>query len=168
MLTIISVIGNIFDDKKLMTKFKQMESKKRCERLKIVRLELERSRIRKKTDLGTDIGLILDSGTRLHHGDVIVSNLKKFIIIEQLPEKVISIRIKKLKKNPTGLVTLGHIIGNRHKPIVISDDVLYFPIQAYSEVEIFKKLLVGVMNNLEIEVGEQIFQPQHGMYMHEH
>ncbi len=168
MLTIISVIGNIFDDKKLMTKFKQMESKKRCERLKIARLELERSRIRKKTDLGTDIGLILDSGTRLHHGDVIVSNLKKFIIIEQLPEKVISIRIKKLKKNPTGLVTLGHIIGNRHKPIVISDDVLYFPIQAYSEVEIFKKLLVGVMNNLEIEVGEQIFQPQHGMYMHEH
>ncbi len=168
MLTITSIIGNIFDDKKLMTKFKQMESRKRCQRLKISRLELERSRIRKKTDLGTDIGLILDSGTRLHHGDVIVSNLKKFIIIEQLPEKVISIRIRELKKNPTGLVTLGHIIGNRHKPIVINDDVLYFPVQAYSEVEIFKKLLVGVMNNLEIEVGEQIFQPQHGMYMHEH
>ena len=81
---------------------------------------------------------------------------------------MISIRIRELKKNPTGLVTLGHIIGNRHKPIVINDDVLYFPVQAYSEVEIFKKLLVGVMNNLEIEVGEQIFQPQHGMYMHEH
>ena len=168
MLTITSIIGNIFDDKKLMTKFKQMESRKRCQRLKISRLELERSRIRKKTDLGTDIGLILDSGTRLHHGDVIVSNLKKFIIIEQLPEKVISIRIRQLKKNPNGLVILGHIIGNRHKPIVINDDVLYFPVQAYSEVEVFKKLLVGVMNNLEIEVGEQIFQPQHGMYMHEH
>ncbi|MBI1828659.1 MAG: urease accessory protein UreE [Thaumarchaeota archaeon] len=168
MLTITSIIGNIFDDKKLMTKFKQMESRKRCQRLKISRLELERSRIRKKTDLGTDIGLILDSGTRLHHGDVIVSNLKKFIIIEQLPEKVISIRIRQLKKNPNGLVILGHIIGNRHKPIVINDDILYFPVQAYSEVEIFKKLLVGVMNNLEIEVGEQIFQPQHGMYMHEH
>jgi urease accessory protein len=168
MLTITSIIGNIFDDKKLMTKFKQMESGKRCQRLKISRLELERSRIRKKTDLGTDIGLILDSGTRLHHGDVIVSNLKKFIIIEQLPEKVISVRIRQLKKNPNGLVILGHIVGNRHKPIVINDDILYFPVQAYSEVEIFKKLLVGVMNNLEIEVGEQIFQPQHGVYMHEH
>jgi urease accessory protein len=168
MLTITSIMGNIFDDKKLMTKFKQMESRKSCQRLKISRLELERSRIRKKTDLGTDIGLILDSGTRLHHGDVIVSNLKKFIIIEQLPEKVISIRIRQLKKNPTRLVILGHIIGNRHKPIVINDDVLYFPVQAYSEVEIFKKLLVGVMDNVEIEVGEQIFQPQHGMYMHEH
>ena len=168
MLTITSIIGNIFDDKKLMTKFKQMESRKSCQRLKISRLELERSRIRKKTDLGTDIGLILDSGTRLYHGDVIVSNLKKFIIIEQLPEKVISIRIRELKKNPTGLVTLGHIIGNRHKPIVINDDVLSFPIQVDSEVEVFKKLLSGVMNNLDLKVEEQIFQPQHGMYMHEH
>ena len=168
MLTIISIIGNISDDKKLMTKFKQMESRKSCERLKISRLELERGRIRKKTDLGTDIGLVLDSGTRLHHGDVIVSNLKKFIVIEQLPEKVISIKIKNLKDNPSRTVTLGHIIGNRHKPIVINDDVLSFPIQADSEVEVFKKLLSGVMNNLELEVEEQILQPQQGMYMHEH
>ena len=168
MLTITSIIGNISDDKKLMTKFNQMESRKSCERLKISRLELERGRIRKKTDLGTDIGLVLDSGTRLHHGDVIVSNLKKFIVIEQLPEKVISIKIKNLKDNPARSATLGHIIGNRHKPIVINDDVLSFPIQADSEVEIFKKLLSGVMNNLELKVEEQIFQPQHGMYMHEH
>jgi len=166
MLTITSIMGNIFDNKKLMAKFKQMESKKRCERLKIARLELERSRIRKKTDFGTDVGIILDSGRRLYHGDVIVSNTNKFIMIEQLPEKVISIGIGKLKKNPTGLITLGHIIGNRHKPIVINNDILYFPIQAYSEVEVFKKLLD--VDNLDIEVGEQIFQPQHGMYMHEH
>ncbi len=168
MLTITSVMGNIFDDKKLLTKFNQMESQKSCERLKISRLETERSRIRKKTDLGTDIGLILDSGTKLHHGDVIVSNLKKFIIIEQLPEKVISIKIRKLKENSVRLVTLGHIIGNRHKPIVIKDDVLSFPIQADSEVDVFKKLLSYIINNLEIKVEEQIFQPQHGMYMHEH
>ena len=168
MLTVTSVMGNIFDDKKLMTKFNQMESQKSCERLKISRLETERSRIRKKTDLGTDIGLILDSGTKLHHGDVIVSNLKKFIIIEQLPEKVISIKIRKLKENSVELVTLGHIIGNRHKPIVIKDDVLSFPIQADSEVDVFKKLLSYIINNLEIKVEEQIFQPQHGMYMHEH
>jgi len=168
MLTITSVIGNIFDDKKLMAKFKQMKSKKRCERLKISRLELERSRIRKKTDFGTDVGLILDSGTRLYHGDVIISNTNKFIMIEQLPEKVISISIKKLKKNPTGLIMLGHIIGNRHKPIVINNDTLYFPIQTHSEVEVFEKLLSDVITNLDLEIGEQIFQPQHGMYMHEH
>jgi urease accessory protein len=167
MLTITSIIGNIFDDKKLMAKFKQMDSKKNCERLKVSRLELERGRIRRKTDLGTDIGLVLDSGTILHNGDVIVSNLEKFIIIEQLPEKVLSIKIRKLKDNHVALVTLGHIIGNRHKPIVINYDVISFPIQADSEVDIFKKLFSHI-DDLELEVKEQIFQPQHGIYMHEH
>lgn len=166
MLTITSVIGNIFDDKKLMTRFKQMESKKRCEKLKIPRQELERGRIRKKTDLGTDIGLIMDLG--LHHGDVIVSNLKKFIIVEQLPEKVLSVKIKKLQKNPFELITLGHVIGNRHKPIVIKDDTLSFPIHIDSEAETFKKLLLNVRDDLEFEIEEQIFQPRHGTYMHEH
>ena len=36
------------------------------------------------------------------------------------------------------------------------------------EVDVFKKLLSHTMNNLEIEVEEQIFQPQHGIYLHEH
>lgn len=168
MLTARSRVGNIFEDTKLMRKFKLMESSGSCERLKISRLETERSRIRKKTDLGTDIGLVLDSGTVLKHGDVILSNSKKIIIIDQLPEKVIRIEISGLIKDPIALVTLGHVIGNRHKPIEIKENSIYFPIQADSEVEIFKKLLSGIANNLELKAEEQIFQPQHGKYMHEH
>ena len=167
MFTITAITGNIFNNKKLMTRFKQMESLKKCERLKISRLEMERSRIRKKTDLGTDIGLSLDSGVRLHHGDVIMSNLK-FIIIEQLAEKVLSIKIKKLKKKPIKLVTLGHTIGNRHKPIRITGDAIVFPIQSDSEVEIFEKLLSDIIDQIDLKVEEQIFKPQHGMYIHEH
>lgn len=166
MLTITTIIGNIFHDKELMNKFKQMESQKKCERMKILRHELERGRIRKTTDFGTDIGLILNS--QLYHGDVIVADQEKFVIVEQLPEKVISIKIKNLKDNPVNLVTLGHIIGNRHKPIMINDDILSFPIHVDSEVEVFKKLFSGIIHDFEFMVEEQIFQPQHGMYMHEH
>ncbi len=149
-----------------MDKFKQMESQKRCERVKILRLELERGRIRKNTDLGTDIGLVLDS--RLYHGDVVLSDQERFIMVEQLPEKVISIKITSLKDDSIGLLTLGHIIGNRHKPIAINNNILSFPIQADSEVEVFKKLLGDIVNNPELVIEEQIFQPQRGMYMHEH
>lgn len=165
MITVTEIAGNIFDDKKLMAKFKQMESQKKCERLKTSRLEMERSRIRKKTDLGTDIGLVLDSGTRLHHGDVLASG-QKFIMIEQLTEKVLVIKIKKLKS--IELVTIGHTIGNRHKPIKITDDSVVFPIQSDAEVEIFEKLLSNIIDKIELKAEEQIFQPQHGMYMHEH
>ncbi|HKU32736.1 MAG TPA: Urease accessory protein [Candidatus Nitrosotalea sp.] len=166
MLTITTIVGNIFHDKELMNKFKQMESQKKCERMKILRHELERGRIRKTTDLGTDIGLILNS--QLYHGDVIMADQEKFVIVEQLPEKVISIKIKNLKDNPVNLVTLGHIIGNRHKPIMINDDTLSFPIHVDSEVEVFKKLFSGIMHDFEFMVEEQIFQPQRGMYIHEH
>ncbi|HJT09917.1 MAG TPA: Urease accessory protein [Candidatus Nitrosotalea sp.] len=166
MLTITTIVGNIFHDKELMNKFKQMESQKKCERMKIPRHELERGRIRKTTDFGTDIGLILNS--HLYHGDVIVSDQERFVIVEQIPEKVLSIKIENLRDNPDNLITLGHIIGNRHKPIMINSNILSFPIHSDSEVEVFKKLFSGIINDSEFVVEEQIFQPQHGMYMHEH
>jgi len=166
MLTVTTIVGNIFHDKELMNKFKQMESQKKCERMKILRHELERGRIRKTTDFGTDIGLILNS--QLYHGDVIVADQERIIIVEQIPEKVLSIKIENLRDNPDNLIALGHIIGNRHKPIMINNDILSFPIHSDSEVEVFKKLFSGIINDSEFVVEEQIFQPQHGMYMHEH
>ncbi len=166
MLTITSTIGNIFQDRGLMEKFRLMESEKKCEKVRISRHELERGRIRKTTDLGTDIGLVLDS--RLYHGDVILSDKERFIVIEQLPEKVLSIKIKNLREDASGLLTIGHMVGNRHKPIAINDNIFSFPINSDSEVDVFKKLLTSVVGDLEFDVREQIFQPQDGIHVHEH
>ncbi len=169
MLTVTSIGGNIFHDKSLRKKYKHFTGN--YERLTISRLETERSRLRRKTDRGTDIGLILKSGTKLQHGDILLSTSKKFIIVEQLPEKVISIRIK--KKEPKNLLKLcmmiGHIIGNRHRPIAIDEKgTISFPIQADSEIEVFRRLLHSVMDHIELTVEERIFQPEQGMDVHEH
>ena len=166
MITVTSVVGNIFHDKDLMGKFREMDLQKKCERIKISRHEMERGRIRRTTTAGTDIGLVLDSG--LFHGDIVLSEHDRIVMVEQLPEKVISINIKDMGGNPEGLLMLGHVIGNRHKPISIKDGKLTFPVQADSEVDIFRQLLSGVMGNLEVVLDEQIFQPQHGMNIHEH
>ena len=141
------------------------------EKLTVSRLETERSRLRRKTDKGTDIGLILKSGTKLQHGDVLLSTSEKFIIVEQLPEKVISIKIKKKRpKNLTKLcIMIGHIIGNRHRPIAIDDKgIISFPIQADSEIDVFTRLLHNVIGHIELTVEERIFQPEQGMDVHEH
>jgi urease accessory protein len=169
MFTVTSIVGNVYHDKKLRDIFNQKDSIGNCERLKISRLETEKKRFRQKTDQGTDVGLILDSNMRLRHGDVIVSNSKKFIIIEQLPEKVLTIRLKKNTSNLIEVaVMLGHIIGNRHKPILIDNDLISFPIQSDSEVEIFKKLFNDIMSNFDLTIKQQIFQPQLGLHLHEH
>jgi len=66
------------------------------------------------------------------------------------------------------MVLLGHIIGNRHRPISIKGDEISFPIQADSEKEIFTKLFQSIISHIHITVEEQIFSPQLGADVHEH
>ena len=170
MIAISSVIGNIFQDKELADKFEKLQKTMSCEVLKFSRSELDKTRFRKQTDKGTDIGCILDSENKLHNGDVMYSNTEKFIIIEQIPEKVISIKIKKIKANYDEiLVKLGHIIGNRHRPIQIDKNgQIIFPILSDSELDTFKKLFSEIIVHLEMKVEEKIFEPRNGMDVHEH
>jgi urease accessory protein len=136
------------------------------ERLKISRMELEKRILRRKTDRGTDIGLNLDTGVKLHNGDIIKNGDTK-IVVEQLPEKIITVRLKN-KKMTDVMVLLGHIIGNRHRPISIKSDEISFPIQADSEKEVFTKLFQSIINHIEMTVEERIFSPHTGADVHEH
>ena len=160
MLEVNSPIGNIFYNNE-----NNIELQKNTEKLKLSRLELEKKIIRKKTDQGTDIGLKLDSGIKLQNGDIFDIGDRK-LIIEQLPEKVIVITLK--EKNTNILVLLGHIIGNRHRPISIQNEEILFPIQADSEKEVFTKLFQSIINYIEISITEKIFSPHVGANVHEH
>ena len=161
MLEVNSTIGNIFLDEG----FDDLKSKN-FERLKISRIELEKRILRRKTDRGTDVGLNLDPGIKLRHGDVIKNGDTK-IVVEQLPEKIITVRLKN-KKMTDVIALLGHIIGNRHRPISIQGDEISFPIQADSEKEVFTKLFRSIINHIDMTVEERIFYPQSGADVHEH
>ena len=64
MININLILGNIFKETSLeSTNF---------EKLAISRIDLEKRILRKKTDLGTDIGINLDSGIKLQHGERVV------------------------------------------------------------------------------------------------
>jgi urease accessory protein len=160
VLAVTSVTGNIFANRRLAEKYRRMKAAGRCERLTISRMEMEKLRLRRTTDRGTDVGLVLEPGSRLHHGDVL--DAEKFIVIEQLPEKVVSISIK---KNDAGVAALvGHAIGNRHRQIAVDHDTISFPIQAESEVDTFRKLLPA---GVKLKVTEQVFLPSGEVHSHE-
>lgn len=162
MLSVTSVAGNIYSDRQMSGKYKRMKAAGECEKLFMSRIEMERLRLRRKTDRGTDIGLVLEPGSRLYHGDVLLLEKSRIVVIEQLPEKVVSVSIK---KNASLAALVGHAIGNRHRPIVIDDDTISFPVQADSEVAMFQKILpCGVKLKLE----EKIFQPTGESHSHEH
>ena len=170
MIRVSSIAGNIFHDESLAKKFEEKQKAGKCEFLKFSRTELEKKRIRWQTSKGTDVGLVLDSNHNLHNGDVLLSDTENFIVIEQVPEKVISVKTKETELNSKEiLVKLGHLIGNRHRPIQIDKDgKIIFPILSDSELDTFKELFSSIIDHIEMNVEEQIFEPLNGMIVHEH
>ena len=171
LITISSVIGNIKKDSNLRQKYDEMSRRETCETIKISRLESQRVRMRKTSDKGTDIALTLPQGTHLKHGDVIMLTENKMVIIEIEPENVAMVEIKgnlhddDIIKLP---VTVGHTIGNLHRPIKIEENKIYFPIQADSEIDMFRKLLGSVNEHIEINKTKVVFEPEEGINIHEH
>ena len=165
MLIVNTILGNIYKDDQLAKKIEDSKKQGKFRRLLLSRIEMEKTRLRKKTDDGFDIGFILEPGTKLQHGDII-SESDETILIEQLPEKTL---VVKFKENRKGLFLLvGHIIGNRHRPISIRNETISFPIHDDSEMELFERLFHEVINEIDLSIDEQCFIPHTSMVVHEH
>ena len=168
MLVVDSILGNAYDSNNISQKIEDAKENQKLKKLFLSRPQMEKSRLRTETEDGTEIGLSLEPGTVLHNGDVleIDSNL---IIIHQLPEKIIRVTINENNRSPNLLVQLGHIIGNRHRPISItSDDCIIFPIHDEDEVELFEQLFSDIIHQISLNVEDEIFVPNQGMNVHEH
>jgi len=165
MLIVNSILGNIHNDNLLEKKVDDARQQGKLRHLFLSRTEMEKSRLRKKTADGLDVGFILEPGTKLNHGDVI-SKSDEIILIEQLPEKTLTVKFMENDKNLFLLV--GHIIGNRHRPISIKNETISFPIHDDSEMELFERLFHQVIDKIDLSIDEQRFIPRVGMDVHEH
>lgn len=172
MITIESVIGNIYKDQALKEKYLELSKKGLCEHVTITRLEAERIRLRRKSDKGTDIALILPEGSRLRHGDVLLSD-DRMIVVDIAKEDVGVIEIKvdephDHNKMIQTAIKVGHTIGNLHRPIKLHDNKVYFPIQADTELELVNKLLQSVHDHVNINKDRIVFEPEEDIAIHEH
>ena len=165
MLIVNTILGNMYKDDQLAKKIEDSKAQGKFRCLLLSRIEMEKTRLRKKTDDGFDIGFVLEPGTKLQHGDVI-SESDETILIEQLPEKTLTVKFKQNDKNLFLLV--GHIIGNRHRPISIRNETISFPIHDNSEMELFERLFHEVIHEIDLSIDEQRFIPHTSMDVHEH
>ena len=165
MLIVNTILGNMYKDDQLAKKIEDSKVQGKFRRLLLSRIEMEKTRLRKKTDDGFDIGFVLEPGTKLQHGDVI-SESDETILIEQLPEKILTVKFKENRKDLFLLV--GHIIGNRHRPISIRNETISFPINDNSEMELFERLFHEVIHEIDLSIDEQRFIPHTSMDVHEH
>lgn len=139
-----------------------------ADRVRMTRAELEKSRFRKTTEGGADVAVSLPAGTVLRDGDLLDAGGGRRILVEQEPERVATARPGEGGSAAAFLV--GHIVGNRHRPISVSDDgsSISFPIQADSEADVFRGLFARVGGGVELRVSEEVFRPHGGADVHGH
>jgi urease accessory protein len=171
LITIDRTIGNIGQDHNLKEKYEELCREELCERVRITRLESRRVRMRKTSDKGTDVALTLPNGSQLRHGDILLFEPHKMIVIELEPENVAMIEIKYNIHQDDIIevpVRVGHTIGNLHRPIKLEGNKIYFPIQADTELDMFRKLFGHLNEHLEIKKTKMVFEPEEGTQIHEH
>jgi urease accessory protein len=175
MLTIDHIVGNIYNDDKLETTFKEFVSRQQDETFLITRTESQRQRMRKVSNKGTDIALNFNSASQhLRHGDVLLLNDNQIVVVEIEPENVLQVEILKetLTDSTESLiqipVQIGHTIGNLHRPIKLDGSKIYFPIQAESEIEMFRKMFHPFHHHIKIQSRKIVFEPNETMNVHEH
>ena len=142
-----------------------------ADRVRMTRSELEKSRIRKTTEGGADIAVSLPAGTVLRDGDLLDAGSGGRIVVEQAPEKIATARpVAGGGRGSAVAFLIGHIVGNRHRPISVSADgsSISFPLQADSEAEVFRSLFGRIEGGVELRVSEEVFRPHGGADVHGH
>ena len=161
----------MYHDNNLRKRYEEMSSQSLCEFIRINRMEAQRVRMRKNSNKGTDVALIMTPGSKLRHGDVLLVANDKMITIELEPENLAVIEVKdNIHEHDAVQVpaTIGHAIGNLHRPIKLEGRKIYFPIQTNSEIDMFKKIFGRLLNHLEITQAKMVFEPEEGTDVHEH
>jgi urease accessory protein len=171
MISINSVVGNVHNDLELGQKYREMSEKQLLEIVRIRRNEAQRVRMRKTSDKGTDIAIIFPQNTQIKHGDVLLLDNDKIIVVEVQPERVAVIAIENNISNHHLLeiaAKVGHTIGNLHRPIKIENNNVILPIQAESELDLLKKILGSIAEHINITSTTMVFEAEVGADVHEH
>jgi len=166
-----SIIGNARSDDSIRQKHAEMQARGLVETISVSRFESTRVRMRKLSNIGTDVALTLPPGTTLRDGDVVALTEDKMIMVKREPENVAAIELKE-DSHVDELVELGivvgHKIGNLHRPIMLEGRTIFFPIQADSELETFNRLFAPMREHLVITKTSRVFEPTEEIEEHGH
>lgn len=171
MILIEKISGNVKSDIDLKLAYQNMNNHGKVEKISVGRVESERVRMRKVSDKGTDLALTLPQGSRLRDGDVVLHTQDRMIIVCIAPENVAIVEFFNIIQTDHLLkvgLTIGHAIGNLHRPLRIEEDRAIFPIQSLNELELFKRLFYSIRDHIDIKSDNMIFEANLGPNIYEH
>ncbi|MHC5225461.1 urease accessory protein UreE [Ignatzschineria sp. LJL83] len=137
MIIIEHILGNVKKDPIWQTRSIEAD----VDILKLDQRDAQKSRCRKHSENGQDLGIALDRHTLLSNGDVIFFDEENntMIVVEISLRDVLVIDLSYLQKLPAeaqvkASFELGHALGNQHWKAVLKENHVYVPLSVSREV----------------------------------
>ncbi len=137
MIIIEKVLGNIKQDGTWQARKKESQ----VDILRLDQHEAQKSRCRKHTEKGQDLGIALDRNVLLADGDVLFYDeaTNTMIIVEISLRDVLVVDLSHLATMPVDAqirvsFELGHALGNQHWKAVLKENHVYVPLSVSKEV----------------------------------
>jgi urease accessory protein len=130
-----------------------------CDELLKVELPYDlrkKSRVRAVTTCGREVGIQLQRGSELRHGQRLLGDSGELIEISASPETLSSVT----SGDALLLMKAAYHLGNRHVPLQVTEHCL-----RYQHDHVLDDMVLGL--GLEVAVVEAPFQPESGAY-HRH
>ncbi len=137
MIIIEHILGNICKD----PIWKARQEAADVDTLILDQRDAQKSRCRKHTEKGQDLGIALDRNVLLANGDVIAFDeaANTMIVVEISLREVMVVNLEGLKnlaveEQVRVSFELGHALGNQHWKAVLKDNLVYVPLSVSKEV----------------------------------
>jgi urease accessory protein len=167
MITCSSILGNIYEDQRLNEEFQTLSQNGLDEVVKISRFESRKTRMKKTTDQGTDVEIILKRGTALKNGDIVYLARDKIVVVELEPENVAILALKSdiMEHDLFEIaVRIGHKLGKMHRSLKVRGRKIFVPVKSKTEMKLLEKTLGPTHDFLEITMTRIVFDPEESAY----
>lgn len=147
-------LGNLGENEALAQRVAHAKEENLCLTVMVGRSDRAKGRILTQTASGQSVGITKGRDWLLRDGDVFGVEDNRLVIVGVQTQTVIALTFSPDAEDaPAALVQLGHVLGNRHWPVVMKEQTLYIELAA--EAELIESTLRETAARLNIE-GIQI------------
>lgn len=112
-----------------------------------------KSRVRTALDNGEEVGLVLERGSILRGGDLLLAEDGRIVAVVAAPERVSTVH----SIDPHQLLRATYHLGNRHVALQIGDGWV-----RYQHDHVLDEMVKGL--GLEVRIEDAPFEPEAGAY----
>ena len=143
-------LGNVGESDELAQRVEKLKEDESCLLVTIERRDRAKGRILAQTASGQKVGITKARDWLLRDGDVLAGEGDCLVLVSIQSQTLIALTFSfGVQNDPTALVQLGHVLGNRHWPVAIKEQTLY--IELVADAALIESTIKETATRLQID-----------------